>query len=153
MLYQSLITFSELLERQSTYNYAEQYAKSIDKPLVVIGGNNHQVWGFNMRIPAHGPGDICIDKNADACLSGNFILADITDIPLPDKYAGAVFCSHVLEHLAAIDDAQRAMNELDRIADAVFICYPGKHNPMAWIHPDHHLWINMDDGIISFEQR
>jgi hypothetical protein len=153
ILYQSIVTFSEVLERKTTYNYAKQYANSLNKPLVVLGGNTNQIWGFNSRIEVHGCGDLCIDKKIDACLNCNYISADIREIPLPDKYAGAVFCSHILEHLPTIEDAQKAIKELNRVADALFICYPGKHNPMAWIHPDHHLWVNNHNGIIGFEQR
>jgi len=37
---------------------------------------------------------------------------DLTDIPYPDGFFDAVYCSHVLEH---IPDDQRAMKELCRV--------------------------------------
>lgn len=66
-----------------------------------------------------------------------FVLASIEEIPFPDRYFGAVFCSHVIEH---VDDYEKAMNELYRVADspeAVFIIVPGPLWLTNWLHPDH----------------
>jgi hypothetical protein len=150
--YQSLVSISEFTERNKVYEIAKSCAADLDKPLVVVGGNTVQLWGITISIEIHGSGDACFDLNPDAC-TANYINADVRDIPLADKYAGAVFCSHLLEHMPTVYDAQLAMQELNRIADAVFICYPSKLNIMAWIHPDHHLWVSIKDGQIQFEQR
>ena len=63
-----------------------------------------------------------------------FVLASIEEIPFPDKYFGAVFCSHVLEH---VDDWRKADNELHRVSDNVFIITPSPLWVANWLHPDH----------------
>jgi hypothetical protein len=81
------------------------------------------------------------------------IEADIRNIPLPDKWAGAAFASHVLEHLPTPADARIALGELGRIADYVYIVSPRKSNIMAWLHPDHHLWVTQRGHRIRLQQR
>jgi len=151
--YQSLISISEFAERNRVYDAAKSYAQRLAKPLVIIGGNSNQIWGISLSIQIHGGGDLCIDIKPDACLNSNYLYADVRNIPLPDKYAGAVFCSHLLEHLLTVYDAEIAWNEINRIADSVFVCYPSKLSIAAWIHPDHHLWVSSKNGEIYFEQR
>jgi hypothetical protein len=151
--YQAIITFLEYDKRKKVYLLASNYAKSLNKPLVVVGGYNFQQWGIDFDIPVHGQGDLCIDIKPSACYNSNFLQADIRNIPLPDKYAGAVYCSHVLEHLKTIPDAVLAYKELSRIADKVFLCYPSKLNISAWVHPDHYLWIDEKPDKIEFQTK
>lgn len=40
-----------------------------------------------------------------------------------------------------IQDCATAWEELNRVADHVFICVPPKTSVVAWIHPDHYLWV------------
>ena len=155
IIYESLFQISEAIERGDVYQKAELYALSINKPLIVIGGPSggnyilKQILGYR----AHGCGDVCVDVDPKACIESQFpILANITNIPLPDKY-GVAYVAHVLEHLPTVEQAEIAMNELNRIADAVFICYPSRYSISAWLAPDHHIWVNDDNGIISFDQR
>jgi len=155
ILYESLVRLSEARERQNIYSMAELYAQQINKPLIVIGGPSGGNYLLKQKLGyrAHGCGNICVDIDPHGCDQCSFpIVASITDIPLPNK-CGVVYVAHVLEHLDNITDAELAMNELNRIGDAVFICYPSKWSLLAWIHPDHHLWVNENDGIIGFEQR
>ena len=126
----------------------------LNKPLVVVGGNYggsslFEIFGF----PVHGAGDICIDSNPDACKNSNFLQGDIKNIPLPNKYAGAVFCSHVLEHLPSKQDAILALSELIRISDAQFLLVPSKANLSAWLHNDHKLWLYMNGDQLVIEER
>ena len=154
--WQALVLYGEGKERWRAYESARAYADGVGKPLLVVGGR----WGANplrrlLRIPAHGCGDICLDTEEHACTGcPAFIAADIRDIPLPDKYAGAALASHVLEHLPTIEDAQKAIAELHRVADAVYIVSPFKQDILAWLIPEHHLWVEQrPDGSVFLEQR
>lgn len=134
----------ERIERNIIYNQALVYSISVGKPLVVVGGTKGE----------HGSGDLCIDINPKSCQGASaFLWADIRAIPLPDKIGGAVFASHVLEHLPTVQDAQIALAELRRIADRVYIVYPHKWNPMAWLYPGHHIWVSINGNYVLFEQR
>ena len=153
-VYQAFISLSEFAERKRVYKQALNYARMVNKPLVVVGGNYGgtsllEIFG----IPVHGAGDICIDSNPDACKNSNFLQADIRNIPLPDHYAGAVFCSHVLEHLPRRADAILALRELARISDAQFLLVPSKLNLRAWFHAGHKLWIYESQGQLIIEER
>jgi ubiquinone/menaquinone biosynthesis C-methylase UbiE len=80
-------------------------------------------------------------------------VADVRDIPYPGGYFGAVFCSHVLEHLPTPEDACQAIKEMERVADRVFLVVPHKSSIIAWLHPDHHLWVTVDGNSVTIEQR
>jgi len=155
IIYESLFQVHEAIERSHIYKKADLYAKSTNKPLIVIGGPSggnyllKQVFGYR----AHGCGDVCVDINPKGCIDCQLpVLADITNIPLPDK-CGVAYVSHVLEHLPTINHAKAAMSELNRIADAIFICYPNKLSLMAWLHPDHHLWVSKNGNGVVFQKR
>lgn len=153
LLVQGFIYLSNALERKRVYAQASNYAKALGKPLIVVGGSYGNLSNiFDLNIPFHGAGDVCIDIDENACRNENFIQADITNIPLPDKYGGAVFCSHVLEHLPTVDHAILAITELDRIADKAFILVPQKTSLLSWINPSHHLWIYNKGNDIVIEQ-
>ena len=143
-LYQGIVSVAERRERQVVYKRAYQTALEKRKPLLVVGGHRGR----------HGTGDVCIDTNIKACKGAPVsIPGDIRRIPLPDKWAGAVFASHVLEHLPTVADAEMAIRELFRVADTIYIVSPSKLNMVAWLHPDHHLWVRCIGGRIEIEQR
>lgn len=153
-IYQGLIQLSEIAKRKRVYEQALSTARELNKPLVVVGG---PLGGLTILeiigIPVHGFGDLCIDTLSSACGNRNFMQASITEIPLPNKYAGAVYCSHVLEHLPNVQSGIKAIEELKRISDYQYVLVPSKLNLTAWFHPDHHLWVyNNPDGIV-IEQR
>ena len=155
LAYQALVTIHEHIERNVIYKKARAYADYVQKPLVIVGG----AWGESgireiIGFPAHGFGDVCVDLSEQSCEGSPMrIQANITDIPLSDKFAGAAFCSHVLEHLYTIDEAIAGINELCRIADKVFIVVPHKYSLNAWLYDKHHLWITQNDKNIIIEQR
>ena len=62
-------------------------------------------------------------------------------------------CSHVIEHLPTVEDAALAVNELMRVADQVWVAYPNKQSVIAYLIPDHYLWVTEKDGYLFFEQR
>jgi hypothetical protein len=143
-IWQLCASVLERIDRKLIYEKARNYSISVGKPLIVMGGTKGR----------HGSGDICIDIDPKSCQGAlTFLWGDIRAIPLPDKFAGAVFASHVLEHLYTVHDARIALAELLRIADRVYIVYPHKWNPMAWLHPGHHIWVSINGNYVLFEQR
>lgn len=144
LVQQSLVNMREVSERRLAFNKAKEYADNLGKPLLVVGtprlGHLH-----------HPCGDVTIDTDPRKLPYCNTELADVRDIPYPDRYFGAAFVSHVLEHLPTIQDAYEALDELHRVADKVFVVSPSKMSLIAQLHPDHHLWVTSigDDFIIQ----
>ena len=99
----------------------------------------------------HPAGDVCLDINPKPSNFGgnNLVVADIRRIPYPDNYFGAVFISHVLEHLETVADARLALSEAARVGGKVFIVAPSRYNLHARLLREHHLWIDKQDGIIT----
>ncbi len=141
--------------KSRSYQSATRYAWARGKPLLVAGGP----WGIKpirkwLKKPAHGGGDVCLDIDRRAL--GNqpgAVIADITRIPFADKGFGAVFASHILEHLATVADAEQALSELRRVADTVFIVYPSRQSIPAWLKREHHLWLWQKKNVIYLKQR
>jgi SAM-dependent methyltransferase len=136
-------------ERKTKFAEARAVADSSGKGLLVVGGP----WGGSslrttLNRPAHGHGDVCLDRNPDSCREDHFVLGDVRDIPFPDGHFGAVVCFHVLEHLPT-EDVQTAFDELHRVADEVFICVPTRGDIIGgWLPPDHKSWVNVVDGVV-----
>jgi hypothetical protein len=135
----------EVKERRQVFNQARDYADSVGKPLLVVGSPKFR---FN-----HPCGDVTIDISPEMAKFCNGLVADIREIPYPNGYFGAAFASHVVEHLATIKDADAAFDEMERVADRVFIVSPHKSSLMAWIHPKHHLWVTPSGDGYIIEQR
>jgi hypothetical protein len=153
--WQLAVWLGEIRDKNRKYNNARDYADERKKPLLVVGGP----WGgrrlrYRLKIPAHGSGDVCLDIDGNAITGQpNAVIASITHIPFADKIFGAVFASHVLEHLPTVDDAKRALVELDRVAETVFIAYPSKQSIAGWFVPGHHLWVWRKGKITYVKQR
>lgn len=136
----------ELRERREVFAQARAYADSVGKPLLVVGAPKR-------AYKNHPCGDVTIDNSPDVLASCPYEIADVRNIPYPDKYFGTSFCSHVLEHLATIGDARRALAEMERVSDKVFVVSPHKESLAAWLHPEHHLWLDENDKEFIIEQR
>ncbi len=137
-------------ERDDNFVLATAAATGAGKPLLVVGGP----WGNAglrkaLNWPNHGHGDVCLDLEPLSCGEGHFVHGDVRQIPFPDGHFGAAFCSHVLEHLPTPQDCAKAVAELHRVADEVFLCVPGRGTLMAWLAPEHHLWVDLGDGDVS----
>ena len=144
----------EMVERDWKYRAALDAAAARAKPLLIVGGP----YGGGrlrqmLRLSAHPAGDVCVDLHPEACAGNNYVPGDIRQLPFSHKQFGAVFCSHVLEHMRSPDDAAQAWRELNRVADEVFICVPTKWDLYAWLHPDHFLWVWQVDQDIEVEDR
>jgi len=150
------VNFEQLRQRKVQYNEARRYAEERGKPLLVVGGP----WGasigyapwriFNMQL--HGYGDVCLDLSEQACQGAPVkVIADIKDIPYPDSYFGAAYTSHILEHMRSISECEDALDELLRVADAVFVAGPIKQDVKAWLTPAHHLWVQQHGNHVFYQ--
>lgn len=115
----------EYLEKVAVFNQAKTKAKELGKPLLNAGCG----WYYRQAI---NESDINLDivpRNVP-----NFVLAPVESIPFPDKYFGAVFCSHVVEHT---ENLETAMAELRRVSDFQFIIVPEPIWLNNWLNPSH----------------
>jgi len=108
--------------REEMFKKARAFADERKKPLLNIGPGDYysQYWG-----------DINVDirkRNVP-----NLVIADVQKkLPFPDKFFGAVYCSHVLEHL---ENPEAAIAEMCRVSEKTFIVIP--HSLWSALHPDH----------------
>ena len=142
-------------ERRMKYTAASMTAEAAGKPFLVVGGPfGGKISGRIFGMQAHGCGDICLDMDSRACGMCNFHEGDIRNIPFNNKEFGAVFCSHVLEHMYTGEDCAQAWWELNRVADTVFVCLPGKDTIIGWIASGHRLWVsNLGSGVLKIQER
>ena len=154
-IWQITIWILEIRDKNRKYRAACDYAQKSGKPLLVIGGP----WGVKsyrrlLDKPAHGDGDVCLDIDRRA-LEGHpcAVVASCTDIPFSDKSFGAVFSSHVLEHMPTTQMAEQSLAEMNRVAGSVFIAYPSRQSIAAWIIRDHHIWVWQKGGRTLLKQR
>ena len=154
-IWQIIIWILEIQDKNRKYKAAFNYAQKSGKPLLVIGGP----WGVKsyrrlLNKPAHGNGDVCLDIDRRA-LEGHpcAVVASCTDIPFNDKSFGAIFSSHVLEHMPTTHIAEQALAEMSRVAGSVFISYPSRQSIAAWIIRDHHIWVWQKGGRTLLKQR
>jgi membrane protein DedA with SNARE-associated domain len=145
-LWQFIVWIYEIRDKNKKYKSALECAKISGKPFLV--GNPWGVKPFRrfLNKPAHGAGDVCLDIDPKA-LSGQpgAVVGTITHLPFADKAFGAVFFSHVLEHLPTAFAAKQALEEMKRVADSVFIAYPSRQSIGGWMVRGHHLWVWQDD--------
>jgi len=153
--WQGTILLCQSRDRDKRYEAACAYAAATGKPLLVAGGPLGITWFRRfLTSPAHGYGDVCLDIDRRAiagCSCG--VVADVRQMPFPDKTFGAVFASHLLEHLPSVADAKAALAEFDRVADAIFIAHPYRQAVMTWLTPSHHLYVWQEEGKIYLKQR
>jgi membrane protein DedA with SNARE-associated domain len=154
-LWQLSIWLLEIRDKNRKYKAAVAYSQKEGKPLLVVGGP----WGVKpvrrwFNKPAHGDGDVCLDIDRRA-IAGHrcAVVASCTNIPFADKTFGAVFSSHVLEHMPTTSMAKQALEEMERVARAVFIAYPSRQSIPARIMRDHHLWIWQKGNKTHLQQR
>lgn len=154
-IWQLVVWLGEIRQKNKSYKAASAYAQKNDKPMLVAGGP----WGGKpfrhmLKMPAHGAGDVCLDIDRNAIKGHpNGVIADITHIPFADGSFSSVFASHLLEHLATVEDARKALNELQRVAESVHIVCPSRQSIAAWIIPGHHLWVWQKDNKTFLKQR
>ena len=112
--------------RRLFFYQARKAARKADKPLLNAG----------CRFAYTGLSDVNLDIIPREVK--NFVRGDIQDLSMfNNKQFGAVYASHVLEH---VEDPDAALMELNRVAENVFIITPIPLSPSAWFHPDH-KWV------------
>lgn len=154
-LWQLVVWITETRAKNRQYRAACACAQEKGKPLLVAGGPWGVTWTRRrLNKPAHGNGDVCLDIDRRAL--GNHpkgVVANVTHIPFADKCFGAVFASHLLEHLPTVEAASQALAELNRVAEGVFIVYPSRQSFPGWLIPGHHLWVWQKDKTTYLRQR
>ena len=111
------------------FNEAKSAARTVNKPLLNAGCKTVFTDSSDINLDIV-PRDV-----------PRFILGDIQDLNMfRNKQIGAVYASHVLEH---VEDPDAALQELHRVADNVFVITPLPIFPWTWLHPDH-KWIMWD---------
>jgi hypothetical protein len=154
-VWQLIIWIQEINDKNRKYQGALAAAKKSGKQVLIIGGPyGAKPYRRMLGRPAHGNGDVCLDIDVHA-LKGHPcpIVASCTNIPFNDKSFGAIFSSHVLEHMPTTKMAEQAVSEMSRVADSVFLAYPSQQSIPAWIIRDHHIWVWQKDGKTFFKQR
>lgn len=155
VLWQLAVWAWEISQKDNRYKAAVECSQKLGKPLLVAGGpwSNRGI-RQKLNMPAHGGGDVCLDIDRRA-FEGHprGLVADVTQIPFLDKTFGAVFASHLLEHLPSIDSAEKALDELYRVSESVFVVYPSRQSVGAWLHRGHHLWVWQRGNTIYIKQR
>ena len=117
-------------ERARVFSQARAKAQEMRKPLLNAGcGALKPIGGFPRAI-------LESDVNLDVTPQDvpRFALGSIEDIPYPDKYFGAVFCCHALEH---IEDLDAGLRELHRVGDYLYVIVPRAIWPNSWLLPAH----------------
>jgi hypothetical protein len=154
-VWQLAVWSGEISQKNKRYAAAVKCCQKLGKPLLVAGGPwSNRTIRRKLNMPAHGSGDVCLDIDRRA-FEGHprGLIADVTQIPFIDKTFGAVFASHLLEHLPSINSANKALDELNRVSDAVFLVYPSRQSVGAWLHPGHHLWVWQKGNVVYIKQR
>ena len=143
--YQGVCVLQQLREREAKFERAQNFAAQYKKPLLVVGSpvsRRSIKWAPFLPL-AHPCGDYTLDIDPIVKeLCPQPVVADVRCIPYPDKFFGAVFVSHVLEHLSSIEDFAQAVRELHRVAYTVEVAYPRTWNPYTSFVPDHYLYLD-----------
>jgi 2-polyprenyl-3-methyl-5-hydroxy-6-metoxy-1,4-benzoquinol methylase len=121
----------QAVEKDNAFNNAVSAARSSGKPLLNAGCGGD--WHHWMAKDISSISDVNVDiVERDV---PNFVLTSIEDMPMfEDKQFGAAFCSHVIEH---VDDPDKAMAELNRVADEVFVITPEWWDILTYVNPNH----------------
>ena len=116
------------LERKAQWRKARDLADTTGKDLLVVGA----------PMGMYPCGDTTVDiQDPSAFCPINGVEASVEALPFADKQFGAVYVSHVLEHVCHPD---AALAELHRVADHVIVSYPRWWRVISWLSPGH-TWI------------
>ena len=111
-------------DRRNALWVARQLASVSNKQSINIGAN---CGGW--LVPDFG------DVKCDIRPKHGCVPCDILDLSqYQDKQFSVAFLSHVLEH---VEEPEKALVEVERIADHVVVVLPVATDPSAFFHPDH----------------
>jgi len=94
--------------------------------------------------------DLAVVPGCPKCLAVDLEKAAL---PFGDLEFDVALASHVLEHLPSRADCERAVRELQRVADRVYVAGPSRQSVIAWLVPGHHLWVEEEGGVLYVEER
>lgn len=147
--YEGIIQWGEFANRKRVYEAAEQTARALGKPLLVVGRpkGRHPCGSIEA-------GDVCLDIDPSVCTEcPTAVVGDVTDMHFfRDGQFGAAVIMHVLEHLRP-DEVASALDELYRVSENVFIAAPHKISLMAIFHKGHKSWITVQRDAVIIEGR
>ena len=119
------------VDRREKYDAALHAARLRGKPLLVVGEPDGEY-----PCPP-GPSDVLVDLR-ERSVCRNYVRANVEDLSrFRTKQFGATLCSHVLEHVC---DPRRAISELARVSDEVFVSYPKGYRLVTYLIPGH-TWL------------
>lgn len=153
--WETVAQLAEHGERSAAFNRADAVAHRRGKPLLVVGAPRSRRL-IGILPPAHTCGDVCVDLDPiveTQCING--YVADVRELPFSGGYFGAAIASHVLEHMPGLDDFDRAMQELHRVADHVEVVCPHSLSLMAWVTKGHRLWVERqpNGAVLAYDRR
>lgn len=125
-------------DRRKNFARALAAARRRGKPLLVVGEPDGE----------YPCGDVTVDLRPTS-VCGNYVRADVQNLKaFRDGQFGSALVSHVLEH---VDDPEKGLAELHRVADEVFVAYPRPWRLVTWLVPGHQWLVWRDatrpDGI------
>lgn len=126
--------------RRVAFRSAVRRARRSGKPLLIVGVPDRKQTAVSDGYGCGAPekGDVVLDVRDTTECPRNFQLRSVEDLGAwPDKHFGAAFVPFVLEHTC---DPVRALGELRRVADAVYVVHPQPWTVFAWILPGH-AWL------------
>lgn len=113
----------EEFQRNAVAREARAYALSRSKPVLDFGCGRHPRGDVNVDIvPRTAPNFVRVESFQNAML------------PFENKHFGAALCFHVLEH---VENPRHLLNELNRVADKVFVITPSPLFIGSWLHEGH----------------
>ncbi len=129
--FELLGAFLRHADRSNLFGAANKRAKSIQRPLLVVGDPFGGVW--TKIFPAYGCGDVCIDLQGCKCPVQ--IQADITKGVNLESDSYVVYVACVLEY---VEDIEAAWLEIIRLAgsvDNIFIVRVQSWTLSSWLVP------------------
>lgn len=132
------------LRRSLLAKKSRDYADNLGKPLLNIGAGTDGTALFGSTLY----GDVNIDINGQKDINhGKNVVtyADAEDLSeFDDGQFGAVFASHILEHLPNPEKALREWSRVVGSPEGLFVITPSWWAPHTWLHP-YHLWYATDN--------
>ena len=103
--------------------------------VVELGGGHQPFWRSDLifdKFPADN-----IHRSQDLVHAAPVVIADATNMPLPDRGADVIFASHILEH---IPEPDAFLREIRRCTDRVYLEFPAMTRELmfAWAM---HEWV------------
>lgn len=95
-------------------------------------------------------GDVNLDVVDRSYCVNNFVLGSGEDLSqFEEKEFSVAYAHHVLEH---VEDPDKMLSEMDRVADNVIVTVPNPMFPNAYLNADH-KWVFIDKNDLSRKRR